>query len=580
MTYQGWVEIGLLLSISFIVAWPLGLYLVRMCGDPHYLVPNAKPALAPLKSLLLKLAGSAAQREQSWGDYCKSLLCFSAVSTILLFAILRLQHWLPLNPQALPPMDTALALNTAISFASNVDWQSYSGETALSMFSQMVGLGGQMFLSAAVSLAVAMAFIRGFAREKSKTIGNFYQDLVRGTVYVLLPGAFILAVLLLWQGSPQSFDAPAALTTMEGATQTILLGPVASHTAIEVFGTNGGGYFNANLAHPFANPTPLSNVFLLIAVLALPLAVFVAFGLWLRRSQEAVSLLLVMALLFSVSLIANYWSEAQSLPGLMANSNIEGSNTLRADIEVGNMEGKEQRFSIASASLFQTAATLTAIGASNSSLGGSTSLGALSFMVNLTYGGPIFGGLGSGLYSMLLYVLLAVFIAGLMVGRTPEYLGKKIEAHEIKLVMLALLVVPVATLLLAVIYILCADTAYLPSASPEVVLGRVLYAFTSAVANNGSAMPGMDTSNALFNNLMALGIAVGRFMVIVPVLALSGALAAKQIHPPSVGSFPTATPLFIVLLLAVVLIAGALTFMPVLALGSIVEHLNTLMVQP
>lgn len=547
--------LGLLLALALL----LGAYMAAtFAGNVRF--------LAPLELALLKAAGPAAQKDQRWTSYALALLAFNAAGFVLLFLVLIFQDHLPLNPQGFDGLSAPLAFNTAISFVTNTNWQSYGGETTLSNFSQMVGLTTQNFVSAATGMAVAAAVARGFAARQGKTVGNFWVDLTRATLYVLLPGALVLALVFAWAGMPQTLAAAFDATTLEGASQTLSLGPVASQVAIKQLGTNGGGFFNVNSAHPFENPTAFTNFVSTLAILALPAAFCFTYGRMVGDRRQGRALFAAMALLFVVGFAALYAAE-------------QAGNPLQAglvDATSGNMEGKEVRFGILGSTLWATATTAASNGSVNAMHDSFTPLGGLIAMLNIQLGEVVFGGVGVGLTGMLLFVILAVFLAGLMVGRTPEYLGKKIEAREVKLAALTLLVMPVGTLVLAALAI-AAGTAQtsVQDAGPH-GLSELLYAYSSASGNNGSAFAGFSANTAWHNTFLGIAMMLGRFGYIIPILAIAGSLAAKKTAPPTAGTFPTHGALFVALLVATILIVGALTFLPVLALGPIAEHVSLL----
>ena len=559
MTANDWLQIAFYFLVLVLLTRPLGGWLYRVFHGERTLL---SPLLAPIERSFYRLAGIDAKEDQGWLAYTGALLAFNAAGFALLYLLLRTQHLLPLNPQDLPAVSPHLAFNTAVSFVTNTNWQSYGGETTLSYFSQMVGLTTQNFVSAATGIAVALALTRGIARRNSKGIGNFWVDLVRAVLYVLLPLAVVSALVLVTLGVPQNLMAYTEATTLEGAKQLIAQGPVASQLAIKQLGSNGGGFFNVNSAHPFENPTALSNFIESLYLVLLAAALTNTFGRMVRDERQGWALFGAMAILLAAGMATIYVAESASNP-VMAAAGIEGPN----------LEGKETRFGVAQSAIWAAATTAASNGSVNSMHDSLNPLSGLVTLLNIQLGEVIFGGVGAGLYGMLIYSLLSVFIAGLMVGRTPEYLGKKIEAREMTFVMLAILCVPL---------VLLGFTAF-ASVSPTMLAGlnnagphgfsEVLYAFTSAAGNNGSAFAGLTANAPLWNTLLGLTMLVGRFAVIVPLLAVAGSLAAKPVIPPSPGTFPTNNGLFVGLLIAVVLIVGGLTFFPALALGPIVEHL-------
>ncbi len=523
------------------------------------------PVIRPLERLTYALCGVREDAEQGWKSYAGHLLLFAVIGTLSTYAILRLQQYLPWNPQAMPAVPADLAMNTAVSFNTNTNWQNYGGEGALSYFSQMAALAVHNFLSAATGLAVAVALIRGFARKSTKTIGNFYVDLTRGVLYILLPLSIVGALVLVWQGVPQTLGAYVDAQTVEGTKQTIALGPVASQEVIKELGTNGGGFFNANSAHPYENPTPLSNFLENLLIFLIPAALVDTYGRMIGKRRQAYAIYGAMGILFVTGLAVAYYTEAEPNPAL---AHIAGY-----DIGQGNMEGKEVRFGLADSVLWAVTTTDTSCGAVNAMHDSLMPLAGMVTLVNIMLGCIIFGGVGAGLYGILLHVVLAVFIAGLMVGRTPEYLGKKIEAREVKLVLFAVFAVTVAILIFSsAAAVSPLGVSQLGNGGPH-GLSEILYAFASTDANNGSAFAGLSGNTLFYNAMLAAMMLIGRFMVIVPILAIAGSFAAKKTVPVSSGTFPTDTGLFVALLIGVILIVGGLTFFPALALGPIVDHL-------
>ena len=559
MTFNGWIQIALFGALVLALVRPLGGYMTRVFAGERTLL---SPLLEPVERGLYRAAGLDARHEQGWLGYATALLAFHAAGLVLLYALLRLQDALPLNPMGQGPVAPDLAFNTAASFVTNTDWQNYAGESTLSYLSQMLGLTHQNFLSAATGIALAVALIRGFSRASAATVGSFWVDLTRCTLYVLLPLCLPLALFLVAQGVPQTFSASAEATTLEGAHQTIALGPVASQVAIKMLGTNGGGFFNANAAHPFENPTALSNLVQMVAIFALGAALTNVFGRMVGDERQGWAILAAMMLLFLAGLVVTYGAEAAGSPVL---------NGL--GLSGGNMEGKEVRFGIPGSALFAVVTTAASCGAVNAMHDAFTALGGLVPLVNMQLGEIVVGGVGAGLYGMLVFVIVAIFVAGLMVGRTPEYLGKKIEAREVKMAMLAVLCLPLMMLgLTALATVLPAGLAGPANAGPH-GFSEILYAFTSATANNGSAFAGLSGNTPFYNATLAAGMLVGRFFVIVPALAIAGSLAGKTRLPASAGTFPTHGGLFVGLLVGVILIVGGLTFFPALVLGPVAEHL-------
>jgi potassium-transporting ATPase potassium-binding subunit len=547
-----------------VLAWPLGLYLAHVYeGGTTWL----SPVFAPVERAFFRLAGVRPDQGQHWTRYALSVLAFSLGSWALLYAILRLQHLLPFNPQALGPLAPDLAFNTAVSFTTNTNWQAYGGETTMSYFSQMAGLTVQNFVSAGVGMAVCAAIIRGFFAREQKTLGNFWVDLTRSVLYVLLPLSTVLTLFLVWQGVPQNLMAYVSATTVEGVQQTISQGPAASQIAIKQLGTNGGGFWNANSSVPYENPTPLSNFIEMVAILLIPAAFCFMFGKMVRDMRQGAAIFATMGILFLGALALTYSSEIAGNPAFAQ---------LPVEQSAGNMEGKEVRFGVGNSALWATATTAASNGSVNSMHDSFMPLGALAPMLLMQVGEVVFGGVGSGFYGMLSFVVLTVFLAGLMVGRTPEYLGKKIEAREVKLSVIAFLVMPLGVLGLgALAAVLPISLSSLQEAGPH-GLSEIIYAYSSATGNNGSAFAGFSANVPYHNTMQGIAMLLGRFVYIVPMLAVAGSLAAKKSAPASSGTFPTHGPLFITLLVAVILILGGLTFFPALALGPIAEHVSML----
>jgi K+-transporting ATPase ATPase A chain len=547
---------------------PLGVYMAHVFSGKKTWLDRI---IKPLEHVVYKIAGVRPEQEQSWAAYLGTVLLFNAIGGIALFAILLIQDKLPWNPQHLPAVSADLAFNIAVSFITNTNWQSYTGETTLSYFSQMLGLTVQNFLSAATGMAVAIAVIRGFMRKETRTIGNFYVDLTRAVLYVLLPLALIFALILVWQGVPMNMKAYVTATTLEQAPQIIAEGPVASQMAIMELGTNGGGFFNANGAHPYQNPTPLSNFLELISLVAIAAAFVITFGRMIGDKKQGRALLASMTILFIALFALCYASEAGHNPAFTR----LGINQSITDVNPGgNMEGKEVRFGIMNSALWSTLTTATSNGSVNAMHDSFTPLGGMVPLFNMLIGEVIYGGVGCGLYGILIYVLVTVFIAGLMVGRTPEYLGKKIEAYEIKLSIFAMLLYPLCVLGFGVAALLIPAAAKSISVGPPHGLTQAIYAYASAVANNGSAFAGFNGNTVYQNVMLGIVILLGRFGVIAPVLAIAGSLAAKKTVPATSGTLPTHGLMFIVMLTAVILMFGGLTYFPALALGPIAEHLS------
>ncbi len=583
MTMNGWLQILLFFGLIALATRPVGRYMACVFERKRTWLD---PVLSPLERLLYRLTGIDADEEMAWTTYSVAVLAFSLVSMLILYALERLQAWLPLNPQHLPNVPAVLALNTAASFTTNTNWQAYTPESTMSYLTQMAGLAYHNFASAALGLAVAIALIRGIVRREQKTLGNFWVDMTRATLWVLLPGALLLALALSSQGVIQNFraydtakvvqpqtvqqtGANGKIQTQTIATQTIAQGPVASQEAIKELGTNGGGFFNANSAHPFENPTPLTNFLEMLAIFILPAGLTATLGMMTGSPRHGWAVFAAMSVLFFAGVATAYWAESQPNPLL---HRVEQ----RADQQQsgGNMEGKEVRFGIANSALFATVTTDTSCGAVNSMHDSFMPLGGMVVLTNILLGEVVFGGVGSGLYGMVIFVILAVFIAGLMVGRTPEYLGKKIESYDVKMAMLYTLIFPLIVLSFSAVSVLLPNLGLssLNNSGPH-GLSEILYAYTSATGNNGSAFAGLNANTNWYNLTLAFSMLAGRFLMLIPVLALAGNLAGKRYTPPSLGTFPVTTPLFTVLLVGVILIVVALTFFPALGLGPVLEHL-------
>ena len=560
MTINGWAQIALFCGLVLLLTRPLGGYLDNVMAGRRTLL---SPALLPVERGFYRLAGIDPAEEQSWWVYARAMVVFHVVGFAFLYLLLRLQDLLPFNPQSMSAVAPDLAGNTAVSFLTNTNWQNYGGETTMSYLSQMAGLSVQNFLSAATGIALAVALVRGFARAESKGIGNFWADLVRVTLYVLLPFCILLTVFYVWQGVPQNLSSYVEATTLEGAKQTIAQGPVASQLAIKMLGTNGGGFFNANSAHPYENPTAFSNLVQMLSIFVIGAALTNLFGRAVGDERQGWAILAAMGVLFLAGVVVCYWAEAGGNPLIGA---------LGVDNAAGNMEGKEVRFGITLSTLFAVITTAASCGAVNAMLDSFMPLGGMIPLLNILLGEIIIGGVGAGLYGMLLFAILAIFLAGLMVGRTPEYVGKKIEAREVKFTMLAILCAPLAilgfTALASVIPVGLAGPA---NAGPH-GFSEILYAYTSAAGNNGSAFGGLTGNTVFYNGTLAVAMMVGRFAIIIPMLAVAGALASKRKAAISAGTFPTHGGLFVGLLVGAVLIVGGLTFLPALALGPIAEH--------
>jgi K+-transporting ATPase ATPase A chain len=568
MTVNGWLQIGLYALVVLLLTKPVGLYLYRVYEGRSR--PLAR-VLGPLERLLYRLSGVDPEKEQDWKGYAISMLAFSALGLLVTYLIERLQGVLPLNPNALAAVPPDLAFNTAASFTTNTNWQAYPGESTMSNLTQMAGLAWHNFTSAAVGIGVALALARGLTRrggpDAPRTLGNFWVDLTRGIVYVLLPISLVAALFLASQGVVQTLAANVEVQTLEGAKQVVTLGPVASQEAIKELGTNGGGFFNANSAHPFENPTPLTNFVEMVLIFLVPAGLTYAYGRMARDTRQGWALFAAMAVLFAAGVAVAYGAESRHNPALAG---------LPVDHVAGNMEGKEVRFGIADSALFGTVTTDASCGAVNSMHDSYTPVGGLVPLLNIQLGEVIFGGVGAGLYGMLVMVVLTVFIAGLMVGRTPEYLGKKIESREMKLAMLYVLVFPLTILCLAAwASVAPYGVSSLNNAGPH-GLSEMLYAYSSGAGNNGSAFAGLNANTLFWNTTMGVAMLVGRFLMIVPALAIGGAMVGKKSVPPGLGTFPTDGPTFVVLLVSVILIVGALTFFPALSLGPVLEHFAAL----
>jgi len=577
MTANGILQILLYTLVILAVAKPVGAYMARVfSGERTWL----HRLLRPLEAGIYKLSGIDEAGEQHWTRYAGGVLIFSLVTLIMTYVIQRIQQWLPLNPAGLANVGTDSAFNTAVSFTTNTNWQSYTPESTVSYFTQMIGLATHNFFSAAVGIAVAIAFVRGFARHSANTLGSIWVDVTRAIVYVLLPMSIVAALLLVSQGAIQNFDAYVKGTTVEGVVQTIPQGPVASQEAIKMLGTNGGGFFNANSAHPYENPTPFSNFLQMFLIFVIPAGLTYTFGKMVKDTRQGWALLAAMTILFLAGVFVTYPSEQAGNPNL-ARLGVEASAT--ATQSGGNMEGKEVRYGIANSALFTVITTDASCGAVNNAHDSLTPLGGMIPLLNIELGEIIFGGVGSGLYGMLLFAILAVFIAGLMVGRTPEYLGKKIEQKEVKMMMLAVMVLAFTILGLAATgsVIPIAKNSYINPPGAGIAnltnhgphgLSEMLYAYSSGVGNNGSAFGGLSANTPYFNTTIGIAMLFGRFLMLIPLLAAAGNLAKKKLVPVSAGTFPTHSALFVALLVGVIVIVGALTFFPALSLGPIVEH--------
>ena len=591
MTTNGWIQIGLFLAVLLAITKPLGVYMAKVfSGERTFL----DPLLRPIERLLYRVTCVDEKREMRWTEYAFTMLLFSGATMLLLYLIERVQQWLPLNPQKFGAVAQALAFNTAASFTTNTNWQNYSGESTMSYFTQMAGLAYHNFASAAVGIALAIAFVRGIARKEKDTIGNFWVDMTRATLWLLLPMCIVYALALVSQGAVQNLkpydtvkliepqqvqktgtdgkpmvgqDGKPVMDTVTD--QIIAQGPVASQEAPKMLGTNGGGFFGANSAHPFENPTPFSNFLQIFSIFAIPAGLTYTLGRMTGSPRHGWAVWGAMALLFLCGVATAYWAEAKGNPLLHG-----VDQKVSARQAGGNMEGKEVRFGIANSALFATVTTDASCGAINGQHDSFTPLGGMIPLVNIMLSETVFGGVGAGLYGILIYVVLSVFIAGLMVGRTPEYLGKKIEAYDVKMAMLVTLVFPLIILVLtAISSVEGFGTSSISNAGPH-GLTQILYAFTSMAGNNGSAFTGLNGNTLWYNTSGAITMLVGRFFMIIPMLAIAGNLAKKKAVPPSAGTFPVTTPLFSILLVSVIVIVGALTFFPALSLGPVLEHLS------
>ncbi|MER9741275.1 potassium-transporting ATPase subunit KdpA [Mesorhizobium sp. M0187] len=559
MTLNGWIQILVYCGIVVLLVKPLGGYMYRVFnGDRTFL----SPILGPVERGLYRISGTSEREEQHWTTYAAGIIFFSLASFLVLYFLQRLQGVLPYNPAGMASVEPNLAFNTAVSFVTNTNWQNYGGESTLSYLVQMAGLTVQNFMSAAVGIAIAVALIRGFARASAKSIGNFWVDMTRCTLYILLPLSIVLTLVYVWLGMPQTLGPYVDATTLEGAKQTLALGPVASQVAIKMLGTNGGGFFNANAAHPFENPDAISNMIQMVTIFALGAALTNVFGRMVGNQRQGWAILATMGVLFIAGVVICYWAEAAGNPLVHA-----------LGVDGANMEGKESRFGIAASALFAVITTAASCGAVNAMHDSFTALGGLIPMLNMQLGEVIVGGVGAGFYGIVMFIVITVFVAGLMVGRTPEYLGKKIEAKEVKMAMLAILALPLVMLVFtAIAVVLPSAVASMANGGPH-GFSEVLYAYTSAAANNGSAFGGLSGNTPWYNITLGISMWVGRFFVIIPALATAGSLATKKTVPASAGTFPTDGPLFVGLLVGVILIVVGLTFFPALAIGPIVEHL-------
>ena len=567
MTANGFVQIALFCAVVVLLVKPLGFHMTRVFnGERTFL----SLPLRPLERAIYALSGVKEDEEQDWKSYGLAVLTFSLAGFLALYALQRLQAVLPFNPQHLDAVSPDLAFNTSVSFVTNTNWQSYTPETTMSYLTQMAGLTVHNFVSAATGIALAIALIRGFARRSARTIGNFWVDMTRTVLYVLLPIAIVVGLFFVWQGMPQNLGGYVEASTLEGSKQVIAQGPVASQEVIKMLGTNGGGFFNANSAHPYENPNALTNFVQMVLIFSIGAALTNVFGQMVGKERQGWAIFAVMGILFLAGTFTVYATESGGNPAFASLPIDAAPGALQAG---GNMEGKEVRFGIANSSLFTTATTDASCGAVNNMHDSLLPLGGMVPMVNIMLGEIIFGGVGSGLYGMLLFAIVAVFVAGLMVGRTPEYLGKKIEAREVKMAILAILILPLSMLsFTAIAVVVTPGLAGLANSGPH-GFSEALYAYVSATGNNGSAFAGLSANTPFWNTTLGLAMWIGRFLLIVPMLAVAGSLAGKKIVPASAGTFPTDGGLFVGLLIGVILVMGGLIYFPALALGPIEEHL-------
>jgi len=566
MTIEGWVQIALFSVIIFLITRPLGGYMTRVfSGERTFL----SPVLRPVERAVYWCCGVDEKEEQHWLTYAVAMLFFSIAGFVTLYALQRLQWYLPFNPQGQTGVEQSLAFNTSVSFVTNTNWQSYVPETTMSYLTQMAGLTVHNFVSGATGIALALALIRGFSRREAKTVGNFWVDLTRSTLYVLLPLSVVVALFYVWQGMPQNLGAYVDATTLEGAKQTIAQGPVASQEAIKILGTNGGGFLNANSAHPYENPNALTNLIQLLSIFAIAAALTNVLGRMVNDERQGWAIFAAMGLLFLVSVTTAYWSESHGNPAMAAFNVDSAPGAVQAG---GNMEGKEVRFGPALSALYATVTTDASCGCVNSMHDSFLPVGGMVPLINIQLGEVIFGGVGAGLYGILAFAIVAMFVAGLMVGRTPEYLGKKLEAKEVKMTILALLSLPLSILgWTALATVLPAGLAGIANTGPH-GFSEILYGYTSSTGNNGSAFGGLSANTLFYNTTLAGAMLMGRFIFVIPLLAVAGSLAQKKLLAPSAGTFPTNRPLFVGLLMGVILIMGGLTYFPAVSLGPAVEQ--------
>jgi K+-transporting ATPase ATPase A chain len=566
MTLNGWIQIAIYCAVIIALTKPFGGYMTRVFSGERTLLT---PVLRPIERLTYKICGVDESQEQHWTGYAIAMLVFSLAGFLSLYALMRLQAALPFNPAGQTAIGEDLSFNTAVSFVSNTNWQSYVPEVTMSYLTQMAGLTVHNFLSAATGIALAIAFIRGFSRRSARTVGNFWVDLTRCTLYILLPISIVVGLFFVWQGMPQNLGAYTTATTLEGAKQVIAQGPVASQEVIKMLGTNGGGFFNANSAHPFENPNGITNFVQIVLIFSIGAALTNVFGRMVGNQKQGWAIFAAMGVLFLAGVYVTYAAEAPGNPAYAAMGVDQQASALQSG---GNMEGKEVRFGIANSALFTVITTDASCGAVNNMHDSLMPLAGMVPMVNIMLGEIIFGGVGSGLYGMLLFAVVAVFVAGLMVGRTPEYQGKKIEAREVKMSMLAILILPLSILgFTAIAVVVAPGLAGLENSGPH-GFSEIMYAYISGTGNNGSAFAGLTANSVFYNTTIGLAMLIGRFAMIVPMLAVAGSLAGKKIVPPSNGTFPTTGALWVGLLVGVILIMGGLTYFPAIALGPIVEH--------
>jgi potassium-transporting ATPase potassium-binding subunit len=566
MTLSGWVQIALFSVIIVLITRPLGGYMTRVFAGEHTFL---SPILRPVERAVYWCCGVDEKEEQHWLTYAVALLFFSVAGFVTLYALQRLQWYLPFNPQGQTGVEPGLAFNTSVSFITNTNWQAYSGETTMGYLVQMAGLTVHNFVSAATGIALALALIRGFVRREARTIGNFWVDLTRATLYILIPISVVGALVLVWQGVPQNLGAYVDATTLEGAKQTIAQGPTASQEIIKELGTNGGGFFNANSAHPYENPNPVTNLIELVAIFAIGAGLTNVLGRMVGDERQGWAIFAAMGLLFLAGATTAYWSESHGNPAVAAFNVDSAPDALQAG---GNMEGKEVRFGPALSALWATVTTDTSCGAVNSMHDSYLPIGGMVPLINMQLGEVIFGGVGSGLYGILAFAIVAMFVAGLMVGRTPEYLGKKLEAKEVKMTILALLSLPLSILgWTALATVVPAGLAGIANGGPH-GFSEILYAYTEGTGNNGSAFAGLSANTMFYNLTIAGAMLMGRFIFVIPLLAVAGSLAQKKLLAPSAGTFPTNRPLFVGLLMGVILIMGGLTYFPAVSLGPAVEQ--------